>query len=325
MISKEAYKEKKHIDMYNWELSFYSGEYKLEGIAEYYPDYGKNVYLYRTSTILNHEYCDIRDEVIIETESSIYHCPLKYLNPKPYEDYVRNALEDYACCDKRSDDIFDKVMAASAKMAITNLMSRGDFKPSVRIIKDEFYKKLKRKMKQGQKELAELKKEQEEHLINEVEKYEDSVYLEVSNIYSGDPLAFHLGDDSGIVDPILHAGMFQDSVLYMKLWIESKTALDFRYFPKSSDTLETYSWSDNIKQAVIKNTRDRDITFNKEIVKPGEIKIFTPNTHRQGLVSPDCYNGKSIFSSKNFSPIEGFDDFQDLGGDIKDLTGQPGD
>ena len=60
--------------------------------------------------------------------------------------------------------------------------------------------------------------------------------------------------------------------------------------------METYSWSDNIKQAVIKNERSKIITFNYEDINPGETKVFTPEGHNEGLFSPDCYNGKSIFS-----------------------------
>ena len=60
--------------------------------------------------------------------------------------------------------------------------------------------------------------------------------------------------------------------------------------------METYSWSDNIKQAVIKNQKGYSLIFNHEEIAPGETKVFTPVTHRQGLFSPDCYNGKSLFT-----------------------------
>lgn len=76
---------------------------------------------------------------------------------------------------------------------------------------------------------------------------------------------------------------------------EEDIALDFRYFPQGmGDCMETYSWSDNIKLAVIKNTRDFCIRFNKQEIASGETKVFTPEGHREGLISPDCYNGKSI-------------------------------
>ena len=60
--------------------------------------------------------------------------------------------------------------------------------------------------------------------------------------------------------------------------------------------METYSWSDNIKQAVIKNQKGYSLNFNHEEIAPGETKVFTPVTHKQELFSPDCYNGKSLFT-----------------------------
>lgn len=92
--------------------------------------------------------------------------------------------------------------------------------------------------------------------------------------------------------------MFQDSVLYMKYARENDPcSLDFRYFPKGwGDIMETYSWSDNIKIAVIKNDTGDSLRFNNVDIPIGETKVFTPEGHRQGLVSPDCHNGKSIFT-----------------------------
>ena len=120
----------------------------------------------------------------------------------------------------------------------------------------------------------------------------------MSSVHSGSKLVYHLGDAVGIVNPGVHIGMFQDSVLYMKYaTAEDPCALDFRYFPRGfGDVMETYSWSDNIKQAVIKNEKGHSLIFNHEEIAPGETKVFTPDTHKQGLFSPDCYNGKSLFT-----------------------------
>ena len=150
----------------------------------------------------------------------------------------------------------------------------------------------------GQREIAQMEEQEKQHLIETAGKYEDCVYIEVSSVHSGSKLADHLGDAVGIVKPGVHIGMFQDSVLYMKFATEEDScALDFRYFPKGfGDVLETYSWSDNIKQAVIKNQKGHSLNFNGEEIAPGETKVFTPATHRQGLFSPDCYNGKSLFT-----------------------------
>lgn len=104
----------------------------------------------------------------------------------------------------------------------------------------------------------------------------------------------------GTVSPRLHAGMFQDSVLYMKYGSESEVenALDFRYFPKGfNDVLETYSWSDSIEMAVIKNACNHIIKFNDKEIEPECTEIFTQDSHSQGLFSLDCYNGKSLFGN----------------------------
>jgi hypothetical protein len=128
-------------------------------------------------------------------------------------------------------------------------------------------------------------------------KYEDCVYLEVSNVGSGDLLAYHLGKYTGVVQPDIHVGMFQDSILYMKYgYDDEEDSLDFRYFPKGmNEVMETYSWSDNIKYAVIKNETGDTLIFNRIKIPEGETMVFTPESHREGLISPDCYNGKSIF------------------------------
>ena len=89
---------------------------------------------------------------------------------------------------------------------------------------------------------------------------------------------------------------------YMLFWeknteYKNQPPVEWHYFPKGfGDVMETYSWSDNIKQAVIKNQKGYSLIFNHEEIAPGETKVFTPVTHKQGLFSPDCYNGKSLFT-----------------------------
>ena len=137
----------------------------------------------------------------------------------------------------------------------------------------------------GQREIAQMEEQEKQRLFEIAGKYEDCVYIEVSSVQSGSTLVYHLGDAVGIVKPGVHIGMFQDSVLYMKYATEEDpSALDFRYFPKGfGDVMETYNWG-------------HSLIFNHEEIAPGETKVFTPVTHRQGLFSPDCYNGKSLFT-----------------------------
>ena len=137
----------------------------------------------------------------------------------------------------------------------------------------------------GQREIAQMEEQEKQRLFEIAGKYEDCVYIEVSSVQSGSTLVYHLGDAVGIVKPGVHIGMFQDSVLYMKYATEEDpSALDFRYFPKG------------FGDVVIKNQRGHSLIFNHEEIAPGETKVFTPVTHRQGLFSPDCYNGKSLFT-----------------------------
>lgn len=116
-----------------------------------------------------------------------------------------------------------------------------------------------------------MEEQEKQRLLEIAGKYEDCVYIEVSSVHSGSTLVYHLGDAVGIVNPGVHIGMFQDSVLYMKYATEEDPcALDFRYFPRGfGNVMETYSWSDNIKQAVIKNQKGYSLIFNHEEIAPG--------------------------------------------------------
>lgn len=126
-----------------------------------------------------------------------------------------------------------------------------------------------------------------ERLYDIVKDYENAVYIKVSDIGSGDNLAYHLGDCIGIVVPSVNVGMYQDSVLYIKYSTEGNDdcEMDFRYFPNVLEkSMETYSWSDNIERAIIKNEGVVPISFNRQKINPGETKVFTPDGHRQGLM-----------------------------------------
>ena len=205
----------------------------------------------------------------------------------PYGNVVQEYREELARLDT-SENALDRIIAAAAKMSL------GEPEDTA----DEMVRKIRALQETGQQEIAQMEEQEKQRLLEIAGKYEDCVYIEVSSVHSGSKLVYHLGDAVGIVNPGVHIGMFQDSVLYMKYATEEDpSALDFRYFPKGfGDVMETYNWSDNIKQAVIKNQRGHSLIFNHEEIAPGETKVFTPVTHRQGLFSPDCYNGKSLFT-----------------------------
>ena len=196
-----------------------------------------------------------------------------------------------------TDGVLRLEIGGSSRYILTCMNSSTSI-PEPEDTADEMVRKIRALQETGQREIAQMEEQEKQRLIEIAGKYEDCVYIEVSSVHSGSTLVYHLGDAVGIVNPGVHIGMFQDSVLYMKYATEEDPcALDFRYFPKGfGDVMETYSWSDNIKQAVIKNQKGHSLIFNHEEIAPGETKVFTPDTHKQGLFSPDCYNGKSLFT-----------------------------
>ena len=271
------------VNMTNWELYVYNGRYNLSGVGDNHPELGRDVYIYHTSSLVNSDFEE--DVLTYETRNTIYKCPLKYMTMYPYVNVISECKKELARMLKSADNWLDKIIAASACIAL----DRGK--------KDAFVKHIMELQQIGEQELTKKEEEENKRLFEVVKQYEDCVYIEVSNVEQGNKLAYHLEDCFGVVKPHVHGGMFQDSVLYMKYEGEDDNdcGLDFRYFPRGFSSMETYSWSDNIKQAVIKNEGSSPLYFNGEAINPGDIKVFTPNTHKQGLMSPDCYNGKSLF------------------------------
>lgn len=88
-----------------------------------------------------------------------------------------------------------------------------------------------------------------------------------------------------------HGGMFQDSILIRKSGI-----VDYRYFPKAN-CLETYHVSNGIKRLVIKNDGSEDIILDNEVFKSHTITEYcVGDNYCEGLFSPDCVDGKNMFS-----------------------------
>ena len=297
--------EKAKVKMTNWELYVHDGRYNLSGTADNHPKLGRNVYIDRTSSM--RDYKMEKDTLIYETRNTIYICPLKYMSTYPYVNVVLKYKLELTHLSEDSDSELDRIISASAKLSLQqdkkhpeNLWFHDEFieLKEIKVKEDEYLSEIKKKMKIGQKEIKEAVEKENARLMEIAKQYDDCVYLEVSCIFIGDKLAYHIAGYTGIIEPSLHSGMFQDSVLYMKYRASEtdENSLDFRYFPKGmGDTIETYSWSDNIKQAVIKNRMAGKILFNGVEVAPEEVKVFTPEGHTQGLISPDCYNGKSFF------------------------------
>lgn len=94
------------------------------------------------------------------------------------------------------------------------------------------------------------------------------------------------------IEPRVHLGMFQDSVLITD-WKYGR--VDFRYFPNAR--LEPYHWSDGLESVYIHNISTYDFSFKgtkEEIlcVKGNITKIEKDKYTGEGLFSPDVVNGK---------------------------------
>ncbi len=292
---------KRNVVMRNWELYFYGGKYNLSGFADEHYRLGKRVHITYTTSVVDYK---LEDNVLIyETENTIYRCPLKYMTNYPYGNVVTEYKKQLVKRINEKSNILDRIIAVAALIALKN--DEKDLESEKRTIKadctvNQLFEHITTLQVDGFREMVDMENQFHEHLITMAKKYEDCVYMELSNINRGDKLAYNIGGCTGIIKPLVHVGMFQDSVLYMQYHQDEKTpGLDFRYFPKGLflDTVETYSWSDNILNVVIKNDTTHIIYFNGEMIERDEIRKFTQEKHNQGLISPDCYNGKSMFFS----------------------------
>lgn len=300
------------VHMTDWCLYVYAGMYNLSGVADTHPRLGKNTYVVYTSSLEKYDYNE--DMLFYETRNTIYICPLKYMSVAPYHNVTTEYKAKLSQLDEMSCNILDKIIAATARLNVladkyieeTKATSLWVHKPGrwdevgvyTKDIENELDRKIVELREVGGKEIAEEKERENKRRLDIVKQYEDSIYIEMSHPKSGDTLAYHLGKELGIVEPQVHVGTFQDSVLYIK----SKTAdepcsMDFRYFSKGwfvADELETYCWSDNIKQVVIKNVHDIVLTFNGYKINPGETKVFMLDTHQLLSTNQDYVNATLI-------------------------------
>lgn len=267
--------EKPIVNMSNWQLYVYNDEYNLSGTADHHPSLGNNIYVAQTSTMVDYHMED--DVLTYETRNTIYRCPLKYLTPHPYTNVVGAYIQELSHRGDASENVLDKIISVSAKLA---LEIEDD---------DPLLVKINKLMVIGQQEIAEAEKAEDERLINIAKGYDDCIYLEASNIECGDKISYHIGELTGTVKPSLHSGMFQDSVLYIAYnkqdGEKSRILFDFRYFPSwFGYEMETYMWSPEIRQAVIKNVTNHSINFNNNEIKPGELKIFKQRMKKTGEI-----------------------------------------
>ena len=259
------------INMSRWMIHICNNWVYLSGIADNHPKLGLNANVSHTSEIT--EVISYNDDILrVKTHNSIYVCPLKYLSKK----FIKNDLT-------KVDDIQPELYKL---VLLINRLADDSLNDS----RKQYFLDL---IEQGEKELKQKKEEENKRLISLIQDKENSIYLEVSSINSGNVLAYNIDGKTGIVEPEIHVGMFQDSILYMEYGL-----VDFRYFPKGT-SMEIYSWSDNIERVIIKNIKKYDIKVDEQLIKAGDTVEINKNDYRCGLISPNCVNGSSLLIDRD--------------------------
>lgn len=142
-------------------------------------------------------------------------------------------------------------------------------------------------------EAIKLANEKESSLVTRLEKElcDGDLYLELG---AGGIISVHFKYTDGIhrISSRCHSGMFVDSYLYVLAGV-----VDFRHYAFTNGEVSTYHMSDSIKRLVVNNIGSRPVTIDKKMYESGTtITCVTEENHPEGLVSPDAFNGKSMFS-----------------------------
>lgn len=246
---------KPKVMMTEWELYVFEARYTLSGQADYHPAMGKNVWVQRASSLEN---CKLEEDILYyETQNTLYVCPLKYMSRKPYKDVIKPYLKELSKLSEESDGILERIVSATACMALGKKNSMADHIMKLQEI--------------GQQELCEKEKKEQQRLFDETKEYENCIYIEMDDVDSGGKMVYHMGDRFGKIAPQVHVGMFQDSVLYL----DYEESIDFRYFPNGLfNSMKTYSCSDQIERVIIKNVTEAPLSFNDEKIEVDETRTF---------------------------------------------------
>ncbi len=151
--------EKAIVNMVNWELYVYNERYNLSGTADMHPKLGRGVYVSYTTQVVN--YSLEHDVLTYETQNTIYICPLKYMTTNPYGKVVLEYKKELVHRADYSEDCLDKIIAASAKIAL-NVQE-----------KDELAKHIAALQEHGQKEIEQQEERENEHLCEIAKNYEE--------------------------------------------------------------------------------------------------------------------------------------------------------
>ena len=243
------------VTMTEWELYVYEARYTMSGRADYHPRMGKNAWVGRTSGLQDYRLED--DVLYYETRNTMYVCPLKYMTVKPYKDVVRPYIKELSKLAEKSDGALEQIVSASACMALGEKNAMAEYIGKLQEV--------------GQQELHEKERKENQKLYDIIKEYDQCIYLEMTDVDCGGKLAYHMEDRYGVISPMVHVGMFKDSVLYL----HSEEHIDFRYFPNGIfNSMETYSCSDNIKKIINKNMTEVPLSFNNEIINVEETRVF---------------------------------------------------
>ncbi|SCW39389.1 hypothetical protein SAMN02910400_00603 [Lachnospiraceae bacterium C10] len=263
------------VNMTDWQLYLNHFKYELSGMADLHPYMGRNSRIERTSAIKEPSFEN--DVMIFESRNIIYKCPLKYMTLFPYrhlnyeEKYILSQLTE-------CPDNIDMILAASAMMSFEYdmandmgewMLAEGIDPELIDFSDNEFLKHLKELQCQGQEELNDLSKKEDQRLLEAAMEYEDCIYLELSKPVGESKLAYHIGDKTGVIAPSKHVGTFMNNIIY-----KDGGGVDFRFY--CYDDLcnpDIYRWSENIRQAVIKNRTGRKAFFNSEIIDIDEKRV----------------------------------------------------
>ena len=253
------------INLYNWTL-YGNDVLRLSGICDNHPRLGRLKEIGYTSRIVR-AWID-GDYLMAQTRNSLYRCKLNQM--RLHGDVLYDELEKAI---EKLSEVYSSEVISIVKSEI-NMFNEllGD--------KGKEYLQYRTLNSVGicdnreNKELDKLKKVVYSEIMKRIENKDNTLYIDMDNATIG-LCVYNVQGNVGSIDPQIHIGMIQDSVLYLK-----SDLVDFRYFPSGFENkIETYSWSDNILHLIVKNSMREGLYFNEQLIEPGEEKEISRETH----------------------------------------------
>lgn len=283
--------EKRILHMQAWELykdifaeeeNLVDGnDYFLLGITYEYPDTCGMVGLQTTVPVVS--YSVEEDVLTYETEDTIYICPFACMEENPYATWETECLEELEELVKEPKNELDCILYASVLQAYeAPLASSGNE------LVDRVHEWMERNR---QERLAKIAQE-EQRVFEQLKDKENYIYIAFSQVCEN-KLFYHIREKTGALEPLTYWNSSNENRELYLLYEEDRfsRSLDFRFLTDIVDEtliVRTYNWTGDFDRAIIKNeTTNRILRFNGEIVMQGETKVFTKETHEQGIVVLD--------------------------------------